>query len=269
MTDAGITARLFCLFTLHEPNSLMCFHKSLAVTAPELEERFNATVPESTDLKPVYHANAYQLPHWPILTHQNPDRFEMMSWGLIPHWAKTSTNAADLRNVTINARSETIYEKPSFRSAARAGNRCLIPVTGFFEWHTEGRAKYPFYITPTDRKIISIAGLWDEWADPDTGEVTRTYTLLTTDANPLLAAIHNSKKRMPCLLTPGDEQQWLHDELTEEQALTLLADQYADKNLHSYSISKRVTSRSEPTDVPAVLAPYTYPELANQANLFA
>lgn len=247
----------------------MCFHKSLDVTAHELETRFEATIPSPADVRPVFHANAYQLPQWPILTHQHPDRFEMMRWGLIPHWAKTADSAAELRTATINARSETIYEKPSFRSAARAGNRCLIPVTGFFEWHTEGRNKYPFYITPTDRKIISIAGLWDEWADPDTGEVTHTYTLLTTDANPLLSAIHNTKKRMPCLLSPDDEQKWLHDDLTEKQALTLLADQYADRNLHSYSISKRITSRAEPTDVPAVLDPFTYPELAKQADLFA
>jgi putative SOS response-associated peptidase YedK len=247
----------------------MCFHKSLDATAAQLSERFNAAVPESADIKPVYHTNAYQLPQWPILTHQGPGQFEMMTWGLIPHWTKTSDSAAELRTVTINARSETIYEKPSFRSAARAGNRCLIPVTGFFEWYTEGRKKYPFYITPTDRKIISIAGLWDEWADPDTGEVTHTYTLLTTDANPLLAAIHNTKKRMPCLLSPDDEQRWLHDELTEKQALTLLADQYADRNLHSYSISKQITSRSEPTDVPSVLAPFTYPELEKHTNLFA
>ena len=247
----------------------MCFHKSLAVTAAELESRYEATLPASAQFEPVYHANAYQFPAWPIVTHQEPGKLQMMQWGLIPPWTKTSEDATEIRTRTINARSETIYEKPSFRSAARTGKRCLIPVTGFYEWHTLRGKKFPFYITMTDQKITSIAGLWDEWADPETGELLRTYTLLTEAANPLLAAIHNTKERMPCLLTPETEQTWLHENLTEADALKLLAKQYPDSHMHSYSISKRITSRTEPTDVPAVLEPADYPELSNNPQLFA
>lgn len=252
----------------------MCYHKSLAVAAPELEARYEAILPASAHFQPVYHANAYQFPVWPILTHQEPGRFQMMQWGLIPRWTKANEDATDIRTHTINARSETIYEKPSFRSAAQAGKRCLIPVTGFYEWHTKGQSsrgskKFPFYITATDQKIASIAGLWDEWPDPETGELKTTYTLLTTDANPLLAEIHNSKKRMPCLLTPEAEHAWLHDNLSEKEALALLEKQYPASRMHSYSISKRITSRSEPSDVPEVMDPSNYPELAGQPQLFA
>ncbi|UFH52883.1 SOS response-associated peptidase [Spirosoma sp. KNUC1025] len=247
----------------------MCFHKSLNVTASQLEERFEATMPESSGFQPVYHANAYQFPTWPILTHQEPAQFQMLRWGLIPHWVKTQDDAMDIRSKTINARSETIYEKPSFRSVAQAGKRCLIPVTGFYEWHTIGSKKFPFYINAKDQKIASIAGLWDEWPDPDTGELIRSYTLMTTDANPLLAAIHNSKKRMPCLLSPKAEQAWLHDDLSEKEVLQLLASQYPASKMHSYSISKRITSRTEPNDVPEVLAPSNYAELSDKPQLFS
>ena len=247
----------------------MCFHKSLNVNASELEARYQAALPPSADFQPIYHANAYNLPAWPIVTRQEPGKLQLIHWGLIPGWARSQDAANDIRTKTINARSETIYEKPSFRPAAQAGRRCLIPVTGFFEWYTEKSKKFPFYISTSDQKIASIAGLWDEWLDPETGELVPTYTLLTTEANPLLAAIHNTKKRMPCVLTPDAEHAWLHDDLNEKEALALLAHQYPANKMHSYSISKRITSRTEPSDVPEVLAPVDYPELSNTTQLFS
>jgi putative SOS response-associated peptidase YedK len=246
----------------------MCFHKSLAIKAAELEARYGASLPESAEFQPIYHANAYQLPAWPIITKQDPKHFQMIHWGLIPRWTKSNDDASDIRTKTINARSETIYEKPSFRGAAQAGKRCLIPVTGFYEWYTSGSKKFPFYISTSDQKIASIAGLWDEWPDPETGELVPTYTLLTTEANPLLAAIHNTKKRMPCVLTPDEEKAWLYEDLNEAETLALLAKQYPAKKMHSYSISKRITSRTEPSDVPEVMTPMEYPELKNQPALF-
>lgn len=246
----------------------MCYHNSLTVDAPALEARYEAALPPSADFKPVYHANAYGFGPWPIVTRQEPGKLQLIYWGLIPRWAKTRDDAAEMRTKTINARSETIFDKPSYRTAAQKGQRCLIPSTGFYEWHTLGSKKFPFYITTADQPVFSIAGLWDEWPDPDTGELIPTYTLLTTDANPLLAAIHNTKKRMPCVLTPDAERAWLHDELSPADALALLADAYPADRMHSYSISKRISSRTEPTDVPEVLQPAAYPELAGQTALF-
>ncbi|ADB37630.1 SOS response-associated peptidase [Spirosoma linguale] len=247
----------------------MCFHKSLNVKAEELEARYEAVLPPTANFQPVYHANAYNFPVWPIVTRQEPGKLQLIHWGLIPRWARTKEDATDIRTKTINARSETIYEKPSFKSAAQAGKRCLIPVTGFFEWYTQGSKKYPFYIYSSDQKISSIAGLWDEWPDPETGELVPTYTLLTTEANPLLAAIHNTKKRMPCVLTPDAEHAWLHDDLSEKDTLALLEKPYPASKMHSYSISKRITSRSEPSDVPEVLTRTDYPELSSNPQLFS
>jgi putative SOS response-associated peptidase YedK len=109
----------------------MCYHKSLNATAPELEARYEAQLPPGANFQPVYHANAYNVPAWPIATRQEPGKLQLIHWGLIPRWAKTHQDAADIRLKTINARSETIYEKPSYRTAAQKGQRCLIPVTVF------------------------------------------------------------------------------------------------------------------------------------------
>ncbi len=250
----------------------MCYHTSLVADAPALEARFQATVPASVSVTPAYHINAYSFPRYPILTHQQPGQFQAIRWGLVPHWVKSKADADKLRAQTINARAETIYEKPSYRQAAKRAQRCIIPVTGFFEWYTDGRNagknKYPFYLS-TDQPIASIAGLWDEWPDPDTGEVITTFSLLTTAANPLLAAVHNEKKRMPCVLTAEAEHSWLYDELTERDALHLLTTTYPVEHMHSQSISKRITSRTEDSNVPEVLAPFTYPELTEKRELFA
>lgn len=240
----------------------MCYHTSLAISGPELETRYDATLPPDLHSTPQYHVNAYAFPRYPILTRQQPAQFQGIRWGLIPHWVKSKTDAEKLRAQTINARSETIYEKPSFRQAAGRGQRCLIPVTGFFEWHTVGKQKFPFYINTTDQSIASIAGLWDEWADPDTGEVLTTFSLLTTDANPLLAKIHNTKQRQPCVLTQEQERTWLRENLTDKEVVQLLHDIYPADRMGSHPISKRITSRTEDSNVPEVVAPATYPELA-------
>jgi len=247
----------------------MCYHTSLVTDAPTLEKRFNASLSDESTCRPAYHASAFGFPAWPILTRQEPGRFQAIRWGLIPRWVRSADDADQIRAKTINARAETIFEKPSFRTAAQKGQRCLIPMTGFYEWHTIGSKKYPFYISTTDQPIFSVVLLCDEWPDSETGELTATYTLLTTDANPLLAAIHNTKKRMPCLLTPEAEQAWLHENLDEKQTLELLATPYPADRMHSHSISKRITSRSEPSDAPEVLEPFNYPELANKTSLFA
>lgn len=246
----------------------MCYHTSLVADAPALEARFKAVVPPTVGFTPAYHINAYAFPPYPILTHQEPGQFKAIRWGLIPHWVKSKADADKLRAQTINARSETMYEKPAYRQAAKRAQRCIIPVTGFFEWHTDGRKKYPFYLS-TDQPIASIAGLWDEWPDPETGEVVTTFSLLTTDANRLLAAVHNEKKRMPCVLTPEAEHAWLHDDLTERDALALLATTYPANQMHSYSISKRITSRTDDSNVPEVLSPFSYPELTGKTELVA
>ncbi len=239
----------------------MCYHASLDQEQPALEARYEASLKAEESWEPVIHANAYAVPAWPVVTVQEPKVLTPLAWGMIPHWVKTEKDAKKLRTMTINCRYETMFDKPSFRAAAGAGQRCLIPVTGFFEWHTKGKKKYPFYIHPAKAEIVSIAGIWDEWADPETGEVRVTYSMLTRPANELMAKIHNNKKRMPCLLTEELEGAYLQESLKSEEVLELLNEPYPAEKLSAYTISKQITSRTEPTNVPEVLEPFAYPDL--------
>jgi len=142
-------------------------------------------------------------PYHPILSH----------WGLIPHWIKNDQQAKDIWNKTLNARGETIFEKPSFRDAAKS-KRCLIPVAGFYEYHHKGKSKVPYYICSPDDEPLLLAGLWSEWLNSGTGELLNTCSIITTQANPMMATIHNNPKlkepRMPLILRNEDADKWLH-----------------------------------------------------------
>jgi putative SOS response-associated peptidase YedK len=136
-----------------------------------------------------------------------------LKWGLIPHWAKEPT----IGNRMINARGETVAEKPSFREAFKR-RRCIIPASGFYEWGPSGAGKWPYYISPADGPLLSFAGLWERWRTPE-GEALESCTIITTSANPSLARIH---QRMPVCLTESSYAAWLDPEATKELCLGLL-----------------------------------------------
>lgn len=137
---------------------------------------------------------------------------QLMRWGLIPSWAKDATIGAKL----INARAETLDQKPSFRKPLRAG-RCIIPATGFYEWKASesGRGKVKYLFSRPDGEMFGFAGLCDVWHDP-TGRTVRTYTIITTQANDVVAPIHD---RMPVILTRESEEIWLDPDETEPRVL--------------------------------------------------
>jgi putative SOS response-associated peptidase YedK len=138
---------------------------------------------------------------------------QVMQWGLVPAWAK------DAESPLINARAETLAEKPTFRGALRA-RRCVVPADGFYEWRTNGDgSKTPLYIRLKSRRGFAFAGLWETWKDP-TGETLRTCTIITTPANALVATIHN---RMPAILTAEEVRQWLAGDTGAESPEGLLA----------------------------------------------
>lgn len=127
-------------------------------------------------------------------------RIVAMRWGFLPHWYKTPADGPLL----INARAETLAEKPAFRAAARA-RRCLIPADGFYEWKAEGRAKVPHVIRAADGGLIAFAGVWQDWTAPD-GTSRATCTIVTCAANATLEAVHH---RMPVVIAAADTALWL------------------------------------------------------------
>jgi len=196
----------------------------------------------------------------PVISNEKPDRLQLFHWGLIPRWVKSKEDALKFRSRTLNARSETVFEKPSFRNAIKT-NRCLIPANGFYEWMHYNGKKYPHFIYLQNKNIFSMAGIWEQWVDKQTGEIYKTYSILTTEANPLMAKIHNSKERMPVILPPKNETDWLNNGLSKEDIQSMTVPYETDK-MTAHTISKLITSRTENSNVPDVQKQYEYAELA-------
>ena len=171
-------------------------------------------------------------------------RLEMLRWGLIPSWADDPGIGARM----INARSETVAEKPSFRRAFKE-RRCLIPADGFYEWQKTNGGKQPHYIRMKNGRPFAFAGLWESWKGD--GNEIRSCTILTTNPNDIAGEIHN---RMPVILPPEGYEVWLDPDVREtDQLLSLLAP-YPPSDMEAYPVSRRVNSPSnnEPSCVESV-----------------
>ena len=213
-----------------------------------------------TPFEPIYHVGGFDFPVMPVVTAQQPGKVQAYTWGLIPHWVKTLDDAQKLRAQTLNAKAETIFEKPSFRTYIQ-NNRCLVLADGFFEWMDFQKKKYPHYVHLKNDELFAFAGLYSNWTDKETGELFKTFAIITTDANPLMARIHNLKKRMPVILTKDQWNTWLDPQLTKEQIANMLLP-CPDTNMNAYPISKLITTRGADTNVPEIKQECTYPELA-------
>jgi putative SOS response-associated peptidase YedK len=236
----------------------MCYRYSVPGPDP-LVKRFSASFPKKTSFKRQYHVSSFDLPKLPVITNEYPKQIQLFSWGLVPFWVKDMKAAGEIRLKTMNARAESIYEKPSFRHAAEQ-KHCLILADGFFEWQEYLGKNYPYYIRLKDHEPFAMAGLWDVWVDAVTSEELRTYTVITTKANPLMEKIHNKKKRMPVILRRENEEDWISASLKKESAQSLLSS-YDEQEMEAFTISRLISSKQGTPNVPEVLLPFTYPEL--------
>lgn len=186
----------------------MCFHLMQKAKLKKLEERFDAVFDNPVLYEENEFVNGFSHPSTPVITNTKPESIQLFSWGLIPPWAKDAGN----RSKTLNAMVETVEERVSFKPSL--AKRCLVLADGFYEWRwldKTGKHKEKYLITTSNESPFAFAGLWSEWTDPQTNQLLRTYTILTTSANELMSKIHNSKKRMPILLTKESEQLWLNE----------------------------------------------------------
>jgi putative SOS response-associated peptidase YedK len=169
-------------------------------------------------------------------------------WGLVPSWAKDPA----IGNRMINARSETISEKPSYRNAFRK-RRCLVPVDGFYEWKKDGSLKVPFFIHERSGKPFSLAGLWETWSGSE-GNPLLTFTILTTEANERLKELHD---RMPVIIPPGSRRLWLDSPAEDAKRLFELLRPSEAKLLDYFEVSRFVNSpqNNSPECVEPVKAP--------------
>jgi putative SOS response-associated peptidase YedK len=241
----------------------MCFSVNVNLVKDELENRYGASFPEHDRYQPSYYYHAFALPEMPAVCSGSEGRIRLLKWGLIPSWTKDYQAASEIRYKTFNARAETVRTKPSYSKSFKS-KRCLIPVKGFFEWQHDGSRKIPYYIYHSTENIFSIAGLFDEWTETNTGEIFSTFTLITTDANDLLAVIHNSKKRMPVILDQKDEERWISQTTAEDEVFTLLKP-CPSEILKAHTISDLVNSKTADKNTPEVIQPFSRD---NQTLLF-
>ncbi len=234
----------------------MCFTINVNIIKEEMERRFNIPLLDPDSYRPSYYYHAYELPKIPVISSAEPDGIALYQWGLIPSWTRNEEYANDIRYKTFNARSETITEKPSFRNAVKS-NRCLVISRGFYEWQTVGKEKFPYYVYLTDEKIFTFAGLFDVWTNHRTGEITKTFSIITTRANPLMEKIHNIKKRMPVILEDEDEKKWLDISIPVSESLALLKP-FNEEEMEAHTISRLITKRGVNKNVPDLVKPFNY-----------
>ena len=229
-----------------------------------IEEIMEKLIP-LTDL-PIHHTSGFSHPELLIYTDRSPNFPEVATWGLVPHWVRDQEQLKKLWNNTLNARGETIFEKPSFRNAAK-NNRCIIYVDGFYEHHHFEGKTYPFYVYRKDMAPLALAGLWSEWTDDETRGSINTFTIVTTEGNPLLAKIHNNPKlkgpRMPLILPLELEDKWLihlDDEL-DQKSIEELIQSYPEEELTAHTVT-RLRGKEYIGNVEEVSNPFEYEELA-------
>lgn len=205
-------------FTLVTPGESLAVQFDLPA-APQMAPRYNIAPTQPVAVVRVNDAGQRELAH--------------VHWGLIPAWAKDPGMGARM----INARSETVAEKPAFRAAFKY-RRCLVPADGFYEWQKLNGKKQPIYIRAQDGGVLAIAGIWERWMSPDGSEI-ESCSLLTTGPNELLQPIHD---RMPVIISPADYEAWLDPQAQQAAALQPLLRPYPAALMTTYPVSLLVNS---------------------------
>jgi putative SOS response-associated peptidase YedK len=233
----------------------MCYHNSINTDKQHLETKYKKKLKEEkASFQAIFHASGFQYLLWPIVN-QAPE-IQFYNWGLVPHWTQSSADTQKIKAQTLNARIESISEKPSFKNA----KRCLVPSSGFFEWKQVDKEKIPYFIYLKDRPIFSIAGIYDTWTDFQ-GQVYNSFSIVTTEANELMAEIHNTKMRMPVILSESQEEQWLDSKLSSD----LFQKPFDSQDMQAHVISNIIQTKN--ANVPEVSKPFTR-EVQQQLSLF-
>lgn len=214
---------------------------------------------------PLFHTSGFSHPKLLIYTDSDPNTPSIATWGLVPHWVKDRAQLKKFWNNTINARGETIFEKPTFRQSAKS-NRCLVYVDGFYEHHHHNGQTYPYYIYRKNGEPMVLGGLWSEWIDKETGELLNTFSIVTTKGNPLLARIHNNPKiqgpRMPLIIPEALADKWLQsvDNDLDIKAIQELIVSFPEEELDAHTVH-RLRGREYLGNVENINEIVNYPEL--------
>ncbi len=248
----------------------MCYSVAyLEKKISKLVNRYKSLLPPDWQPGNIHHHHAGELPVYYFVSgfsHPNLPIFTasgltLASWGLIPFWSKSTETAAKIRTGTLNAVGETVFDKPSYRGSIRQ-KRCILPVSGFYEWREHRGTKYPYYIHSNDGSLMSLGCIYDKWTNPESGEIIDSFSIITTPANDLLEVIHNRKKRMPLILPPEKEKEWLTPQMKNEEIKALIKPLDSTK-LSAHTVSRQLNHSRNVRDIPEAIEPVNYPELSN------
>lgn len=238
----------------------MCFHTSQTKKTTELERRYEVTLVDDTlrdyfDV-PRYHMNGFSHPNMLVIPQETSDVLAPGVWGIVPsnkskEEIKPYFKEAVKYGGGLNARSEKVFQHFIYKSSIME-KRCIIPVSGFFEPHDHKGVKYPFHFRDIEDKPLALAGLYTVI------ERFITFTILTKDASPLFAKIHNKKNRQPVILDEANTHNWLSTDLNETDIQDILKFTYPEDTLEAYSVSKDLFSPKVDSDVASIIDEVKY-----------
>jgi putative SOS response-associated peptidase YedK len=215
---------------MQQKENPMCGRFVLMTVGRDIAEHFQLS--EEPELEPRYNIAPTQMVAVVRLDPETTRReLRLVKWGLIPSWAKDTSIGSRL----INARAETVADKPAFRAAFKY-RRCLVPADGFYEWKRVERKRQPYFFGSADKKPFAFAGLWERWEGPD-GEAIESCTVLTTDSNELLRPIHD---RMPVILKVEDYDLWLDPTVKKPELLKPLLKPYPSEEMTGHPVTSKV-----------------------------
>lgn len=227
----------------------MCFTVNVNIIKEELEKRYGGTFIDHENHRPSYYYHAFSYPELPVVTKLADGKrdIKLQKWGLIPSWVKSDSEAEEIKKLTHNARAETLGDKVSF-SESYSRRRGLLPVNGFYEWKHEAGSKIPYYIFHPENHIMSLAVIYDRWYSPLNNYTLSSFSIVTTSANRLMADIHNTKRRMPVIIDPESEEDWLYIGTSQEKLDQLTAAYQGELSAHTVSplIGKREVDKNSP-----------------------
>jgi putative SOS response-associated peptidase YedK len=236
----------------------MCFSANNHNKKSVLSAKLKKSISEIPVKSQVY-LSGFSHPEMYCIKQEQQEIIEVANWGLVPGFIHDPLKAREYFINTLNAKAETVFEKVSFKNSIMS-KRCIIPISGFYEWMELNKMKYPHYIAPAKHDIMYVAGIYAHWTNGITREVNTTFSMITTEANPLMARIHNLKKRQPLVLSHTDSENWLNHNLNEKDVIELMQPTHDD--FFTAHPIKKFSPKNVDVNSNDLIEEYFYPELA-------
>jgi len=237
----------------------VCYSLSVFSDVRTLVRRFGCKLAQGVELPKRYYVSGFTFPAIPVIASDAPFQIRTFRWGLIPSWIQSAERARRIRSKTLNARYETLRQRPSFKDAFDS-RRCLVLVDGFFETHQVEKTRYPYFIHHKDAEPFALAGVWDRWRNPSNGKEEETFSIVTVPANSFLAEIHNTKRRMPLILDRAAERKWLERPLGRKEVGEMMR-HFDERVLDAFPVARELLRQGGGSGIADLLKPYEYPEL--------